>query len=140
MNVMKVLRLIFQCLACCALTGCSLSADLIYARVKEINEKVVVEVAIDSADADFIKSREVYAYIVVTECDGGGVRFPIEPWISGQRISGFVFQIDPGIVKLTGSMPIRVFESYRHPCATLEGGSYHLGKITSAPVPIDGRQ
>jgi hypothetical protein len=111
--------------------------DLVHARAQEINKEVVVEVAIDSADAHFIKKREIYAYIVVKECDGGGVRFPIEPWISGQRISGFVFQIEPGIVNLSGTIPVAVFNSYKHPCATLEGGSYGLGKVTSKAVPID---
>ncbi|MDH5824291.1 hypothetical protein QFW77_15035 [Luteimonas sp. RD2P54] len=137
MNAIGCLRPILQLLILGVLAGCSSSAEILYVHVQEIDEEAVVEVGIDYEDAGFIKRREVYAYIVVTECDGNGVRFPIEPWVSGQRVSEFVFPVEPEITKLSGGMPMKVFESYRRPCAALEGGSYYLGKITSASVPID---
>lgn len=140
MAAKRCLRVLFFGWVCGVLIGCSSNAELLNARAQEVNEVVIVEVAIHSSDAHFIKRQEVYAYIVVKECDGGGVRFPIEPWVSGQRVSGFSFKIDDDVVELSGSIPVAVFNSYKRPCATLEGGSYGLGKLSSKAVPIDIRR
>lgn len=118
------------------LGGYTRHAEPVRAHARPAGDEVVIAVDIQPSTADYIRTQEIYAFIIVRECDGSGDGHPLEPWISGRRLSNFDFPVDTGAVRLSGTMSARNFNTYRQPCAAVEGGSYGPGRLTSDALPV----
>lgn len=124
--------------AASTLIGCTLHPDILSAHAYRVDGNEFIELSLQSRDAYAIKNRQLYFSIVVIECGGGQSRFPMEPYIAGQRAAEFKFPTTGQDVKITGSMPATIFQKYSRPCVLLEGGGYLSGNLISVPVPIAG--
>jgi len=118
------------------LLGCTFRPNIMSAHAYRDDDKEVISLGLNSLEASTIKSKQMYFSAVVVDCEGSRHRYPMEPYIAGQRVSEFRFPITSPIVIITGSMPVSIFDRYQRPCVLLEGGSYFFGKIMSAPISI----
>lgn len=119
------------------LVGCTIKPALISAKIKDgSTETKFVEVVISADDAEKIKSREIYFWIVLVDCKNYRNRFPIKPYIDGVSASKFGFTTSGKFLAARGEVPTRVLNGFSDPCVTLEGGGYFAGKIESEVVPL----
>lgn len=118
------------------LFGCTFRPHILSAHSYRVGDNEVIELGLHSREASIIKKRQIYFSVVVIDCEKNQDRFPIEPYIAGQRATEFKFPITTRDVKITGNMPVNIFVKYPHPCVFLEGGSYFFGNMKSAPILI----
>lgn len=119
-----------------ALLGCTFRPTIFSAHSYRVVNNEIIEVHLNSREANVLKTRQMYFSLVIIDCDGKKSRFPMEPYIAGQKASEFDFPIISQDVKITGSMPESIFSQYQKPCVMLEGSSYFSGGIASAPIVI----
>lgn len=124
------------CMAAFLLVGCEFQPRVLSAHAHRVGDNEAIEVKVSSSDAAKIKNRQLYFSMAVTSCEGAQSHFPVEPYIDGRRASEFDFATAGDDIKITGSMPVSIFEKYDRPCVVLRGGSYLGGKLKSASVPI----
>ena len=123
-------------LAAVALAGCSVQPQLVSAHSQQNGNAVIVEVTIPAEDAAKIKSREMYTYVRVGDCQKMEDGFPAEAYVDGAAVSEFSFSTEGRTVRISGSIPAHIFQKYQAPCATLEGGGYLSGTLVSAPISV----
>ena len=124
------------CIAAFLLVGCEFHPRVLSAYAHRVGDSETIEVTVSSSDAARIKSRQLYFSMVVASCNGARSSFPVEPYIGERRAAEFDFATAGDDVKITGSMPVSIFEKHDRPCVFLQGGSYFGGKLKSASVPI----
>jgi hypothetical protein len=132
----SILRVWIIVIAASALAGCEFRPEILSANAHKAGDDEVIELSLKSRDAATIKSRQLYFTITVINCDENQKRFPLEPYVAGQRATKFKFSTHEESVKITGSMPARMFDQIRRPCAFVEGGGYFTGHLVSTPRPI----
>jgi len=123
-------------LAAVVLAACQVQAEVVSARADMEGATVLVSVAVPARDAAKIKSRELYTYVRVGDCQGMENGYPAEGYVNGEAASKFSFATVGPTTTFTGHVPTRVFEQYQAPCAALEGGGYFTGTLVSVPVTI----
>jgi hypothetical protein len=123
-------------LAAFALVGCNVQPQLVSARSQQSDSAVIVEVDIPAEDAAKIRSREMYTYVRVGDCQNMEGGFPAEAYVGGTAVSEFSFSTEGSVVRFSGSIPAHIFEKYQAPCATLEGGGYFGGTIVADPISV----
>src|SRR5690606_10599213 len=97
---------------------------------------VLVSVAVPARDAAKIKSRQLYTYVRVGDCQDMENGYPAEGYVDGEAVSTFSFSTEGAITVVAGRVPTGIFAQYQAPCATLEGGGYFTGTRVSDPVVI----
>ena len=122
--------------AAAMLSSCTFRPAILSARSHSSADNEIIEIQLRSDDARTLKDRQIYFSLVVIECDGGKTRFPMEPYISGQRATEFKFPIAEKDVVVTGSMPEKNYALYHRPCALIEGSGYSLSRVASPPIPV----
>lgn len=125
-------------IAAVAICGCSVRPHAISAQASRTGDIETITLRLSSSDAAQIKLRQMYFSLVVVKCEGNKAedRFPMEPYISGQKATRFKYLVDGKDVEITGTMPADIFDRYDRPCALLQGGGYFSGNLTSVPTPI----
>jgi hypothetical protein len=122
-----------------ASTGCSAHPQIEEAwYTHSSSSNVVIHVEVDARDARSIKLNQLYFSIVLEECGTGATRFPMEPFVGGERASHFDFNTS-GSVDFTAESPSWVISKYRVPCVALEGGAYTGVHLKSAQVVLQKR-
>lgn len=133
---MLIYRMIVPVLAV-FVSSCDYDPQIRSASSSEISENSTqISVDIGSDVASELKKRQYYFSIVVDECDGGSKEFPVEAYVGTEKASNFTFPVAGDVATFTGTIPAKVFASYRRPCAYLRGGGYTSGKIKSNSVQI----
>ena len=118
------------------LSGCQFRPELLSAIAYDDNEDVVVQVTLNSADANTIKRRQLYARLTVVNCGGKSGGFPADPPIEGGRILGYEVPIQSDTVRISARVPAHIYSKYSEPCVFLRGGGYFSGTIESGVVRI----
>ena len=118
------------------LSGCEFRPPLLSAVAYNTEEDVVVYAPLSPSDAATIKRRELYARLIVVNCDGSGDRFPTDPPIEGGRITEHGTAAQGETVQITGRVPAWIYAKYTKPCVYLEGGGYFSGTVKSGIVPV----
>lgn len=129
-----MLKLPIAFLTLIALSACSRTTiiDSAYA-ARQPDGRVSVYVKIDVNELRSIMKDQYYFSIVVAECDSRAEIYPIRPYIDGIEAAEFP---EPKTGMVYGTLPRRVFDTARKPCAYLRGGSYFSGGVNSDMVPI----
>ena len=120
--------------------GCQLEPTLLAAQSRIDGTEQVVTVTIRASDAQTIKRRQLYTWLVLANCSGPPEKFPSEPSIAGHRVPDFRFPVTGKTVDLVARVPTAIYVRYEHPCAYLEGGGYFTGKVRSPLIPISPPQ
>lgn len=120
-----------------ALTGCTLRPEILSAESSSVGDEEVVTVFLRSADAERIKNREIYFSVLIVDCAGAPDGFPSEPYTDGERASEFRFSVTGASVAIVTRVPAGIYARYPTPCVFLLGGSYFMGRIESATVPVE---
>ena len=136
-NAAQLIKSLLIGVAISCLSGCVMRPDLTDARVKNgADEAEIVEVTLSADDARKIKGREIYFSVVLVDCKNNEHRYPIEPYIAGKLASTFDFPVEGELITIQASLPEQILARFQTPCVALEGGSYILGRLDSAPVPL----
>jgi hypothetical protein len=122
--------------ATAVLFACTFRPIILSARSYSSADNEVIEIRLRSDDARTLKNRQIYFSLVVIDCGGGKVRFPMEPYIAGQRATEFKFPMTETDVVVTGSMPVKNYALFHGPCALIEGSGYSLSRTASPQVPV----
>ena len=133
---MSVFKISLTVVVTFALLGCTFRPTIFSAHSYRVANNEIIEVHLNSREASVLKARQMYFSLVIIDCEGKKSRFPMEPYIAGQKASEFNFPIISQDVKITGSVPDSIFSQYRKPCVMLEGSSYFSGGMASAPIVI----
>ena len=123
-------------LAAVALAACQVQPQVVSARADMEGATVLVSVAVPTRDAAKIKSRELYTYVRVGDCQDMENGYPAEGYVDGEAVSKFSFATEGPTTAFSGQVPTSIFEQYQAPCAALEGGGYFAGTLVSVPVVI----
>jgi len=123
-------------LAAAALAGCDVEPRLISADSQQSGEAVIVGVTIPAEDAAKIKSHEMYTHVRVGDCEKMEDGYPAEAYVDGAAVSYFAFSTEGKTKAVSGSIPAHIFQRFKDPCATLEGGGYLSGVLVSVPQSI----
>ena len=118
------------------LSACTFRPSILSARSYSSGGNEFIEVRLRSEDALTLKHRQIYFSLVVVDCDGGNDRFPMEPYISGQRATEFKFPVADTAVIVRGSMPAGIYTLYHKPCVLIQGGGYLLSRAESSSIPV----
>jgi hypothetical protein len=97
---------------------------------------VDVSVSISRIDAQYIKDRQYYFSLVLTDCGGARGEFPFDGYINGGKSPNFNMEGSQSTIKVIGQVPHNIYQRYRDPCIMLRGGSYFYGKVRSTKVRI----
>ncbi|MEN1973460.1 hypothetical protein WCE34_14215 [Luteimonas sp. MJ204] len=122
--------------AAAALTACQVQAKIVSARADTEGATVLVSVEVPAPEAAKIKSRELYTYVRVGDCQDMENGYPAEGYVDGKAVSTFSFATEGATTVFSGRVPTRIFEQYQAPCAALEGGGYFTGILVSDPLVI----
>jgi len=136
MNERIFLARICLCAAGALLSACTFRPNILSARSYSSGDNEIIEIRLRSDDVRTLKNRQIYFSLVIIDCGGGKNRFPMEPYISGQRATEFKFPIAETNVIVTGSMPVKNYALYHRPCALIEGSGYSLNRTASPPIPV----
>jgi hypothetical protein len=116
--------------------GCSRDIHIYRAYIlNESGPNVQLSAEIIREDAAFVRRHEIYAGFVLLECSNLEDRFPFDATINGVRSPDYELP-ESAHVLFTGVVPRRIFDEFRSPCLTLEGGSYLGWSITARPARI----
>ena len=132
----RMTRLGIGSAALLVLVSCTFNPTIQRAESTRTGHEDVVAVSIRPADADHIKSRQLYFSLVLFDCAGSREGFPATPYIGGQPAAEFKFPVSGELVQIVGRVPTAILDGYRSPCVFLRGGGYFTGKILSAPAPV----
>lgn len=119
-----------------SLVGCTLHPVPIESRATLSEDQAIIEVVLRSADGLKIKQREMYFSIVLLDCGNNKRRFPIVPYVAGERASSFSFPVEEESLRISGKVPMRILRDFPSPCIRLEGGSYVFGRLESSTIPL----
>lgn len=123
--------------AASTIVACTFRPEIISAWVQpNSNGDATIYVRLKRQDAATIKRRQLYVAIAVVNCDGDPEKYPIEPYIAGDKVTHFKFPLESKEIDLTGVVPAKIFREYERPCVFLEGGGYFTGKIKTSLAPL----
>jgi hypothetical protein len=118
-------------------SACTFRPNIISATANTTSASdTTIHVLLRKRDASIIKRRQLYFSIVAVNCKDGTGRFPVDPYIAGQSTSEFEFPLSADPIRISGSIPLKIWSDYRQPCVFLEGGGYFTGKIKSSLAPL----
>src|SRR5688500_18930398 len=96
--------------AACSGAGCQVRPELLTARSLRAGNEEVIQLTLRSQDAKKIKNRQLYFYLLVTECEGTRDLYAADPYIGGQRAVEFRFATSGASVTVVGRVPADVFD------------------------------
>ena len=135
--ILKSALMILALGAALLLSGCQFQPKPVSATSYSDDKDVIVQVTLRAADAQTIKTRELYFSLNVINCDGPANGFPAAPFsIAGKPARGFDFPIQGDTVQIASRVPAHIFAQYSEPCVFLQGGGYFTGTIESIAIPI----
>jgi hypothetical protein len=97
---------------------------------------------INRRDVDNILDSEIYAHLVVFDCENESRRYPAEPDINSVPLSNFSLarrQLSSDralLVEISGDVPKEVWDRYSRVCLRMNGGSYLGRELASNVIPL----
>lgn len=113
-------------------------------------DQYTVRATLRRHDVAEISSKEIYAHLVVFDCEHEELRYPIEPSIGNIPLNRFslvgdrIANSDDDFVEMSGNIPRAVLDRIHRACVKFDGGSY-LGtelrsNIVSLRLPQSSRR
>jgi hypothetical protein len=119
------------------------NATAVEAGTRSMEPHLQVNMVLPREAVQKIASNELYIYIHVVNCTSGEIKAVTEARLDGARIDRFedlrlkLKKSSQDFFMLTGNVSEPT--DWRNTCATLDGGSYFLGKVRSERVPLRWR-
>lgn len=100
-------------------------------------EETEIVLEIDDDVVRDLYADKIYYHVYIFDCRGIGAQYPAPPMINGKI--PLTFELPPKKnIKLSATIPSRIFQSYKRACVELRGSTY-LGEstVSSNRLPVD---